>query len=112
MASYYREFCPNLASVSALLADLLKGDVKYVWSSICQQAFNQLKDLLSSAPVLATPWLDRPFKLQVDAGDAGVGAVLLQVDESCVLTHNHTHSQALDIHTSMPHYIRTANSLF
>ena len=81
MAGYYREFCPNFASVGAPLTDLLKGDVKYVWAPICQQAFNQLKDLLSSAPVLAAPRLDRPFKLQVDASDAGAGAVLSQVDE-------------------------------
>ncbi len=84
MAGYYREFCPNFASVSAPLTDLLKADVKYVWSSICQQAFSQLKDLLSSAPVLAAPRLDRPFNLQVDASDAGAGAVLLQVDEKGV----------------------------
>ena len=40
-----------------------------------------MKDLLSSAPVLAAAQLDRPFKLQVDASDAGAGAVLLQVDQ-------------------------------
>lgn len=76
MAGYYWQFCPNFASVSAPLTDLLKLDVKYVWSFICQQVFDQLKDLLSSAPVLAAPRLDRPFKLQVDASDAGAGAVL------------------------------------
>lgn len=81
MDGYYREFCPNLASVSAPLTDLLKGDVKYVCSPICQQAFTQLKELLSSAHVLAAPWLDRNFMLQVDVSDAGAGAVLLQVDE-------------------------------
>ena len=36
MAGYYREFCPNFASVSVPLTDLLKADVKYVWSSLCQ----------------------------------------------------------------------------
>lgn len=79
MAGYYREFCPNFASVGAPLTDFLKADVNFLWSCLCQQAFYQLKDLLSSAPVLATPQLDRPFKLQADASDAG--AVLLQDDQ-------------------------------
>ena len=84
MAGYYRSFCPNFASVCAPLTDLLKDDVKYVWSPICQQAFTQVKELLSSAPVLAAPRLDHPFRLQVDASDVGAGAVLLQVDEKGV----------------------------
>jgi len=82
MAGYYRGFCANFASVVAPLTELLKIDVKYVWSPLCQQAFNQVKCLLSSAPVLAAPRLDQPFQLQVDASDVGAGAILLQTDES------------------------------
>ena len=37
--------------------------------------------LLSTAPVLAAPRLDRPFKIQVDASQVGAGAVLLQTDD-------------------------------
>lgn len=79
MAGYYREFCPNFASVGAPLADLFKADINFLWSCLCQPAFHQLKDLLSSAPEPATPQLDCPFKLQADACDAG--AVLLQDDQ-------------------------------
>ena len=81
MAGYYRGFCANFASVVAPLTELLKADVKYVWSTLCQQAFDKVKSLLSSAPVLAAPRLDMPFQLQVDASDVGTGAVLLQTDE-------------------------------
>ncbi|KAF7649815.1 hypothetical protein LDENG_00135670 [Lucifuga dentata] len=48
------------------------------WSSLCQQAFENVKSLLCSAPVQAAPRLDQPFKLQVDASHVGAGAVLMQ----------------------------------
>lgn len=38
----------------------------YVWSPICQKPFDDVKNLLSSAPVLAPPLLDLPFQLQMD----------------------------------------------
>lgn len=82
MAGYYRGFCANFASVVAPLTELLKTDVKYVWSPFCQQAFDQVKCLLLSASVLAAPLLCQPFELQVDASDVGPGAVLLQTNES------------------------------
>ena len=41
-----------------------------------------LKSYLCSAPVLAYPQLDRPFTLQTDASDTGLGAVLTQFDSS------------------------------
>ena len=78
LAGYYQSFCKNFSAVVAPLTDLLKGKVKYVWSPHCQTAFENVKSLLCSAPVLAAPCLDRPFKIQVDASQMGAGAVLLQ----------------------------------
>ena len=49
-----------------------------MWSEECQQAFEGIKSLLLTAPVLKAPDFDKPFKLQVDVSDVGVGAVLLQ----------------------------------
>ena len=60
----------------APLTDLLKAKAEYIWSSMCQNAFDRVKALLCSAPVLAR--FDQPFKLHVDASNVGVGAVLLQ----------------------------------
>lgn len=78
MAGYYRGFCPNFSSVVAPLTNLLKESVPFVWSSGCQQAFNNAKLLLSSNPVLVAPQFDKPFMIQVDASQIGAGAVLLQ----------------------------------
>lgn len=84
MSGYYRGFCPDFASVVTPLTELLKTEVKYVWSPSCQQAFDEVKSLLSSAPVLAAPQLNLPFQLQVDASDVGAGTVLLQKGEDGV----------------------------
>ena len=43
-----------------------------------QTAFEKVKRLLTSAPVLAMPDFDRPFIIHVDASDLGLGAVLMQ----------------------------------
>lgn len=81
MAGYYRSFCPNFSSVVAPLTDLLQAKAKFVWTPKCENAFESVKQLLTSSPVLTAPRLDKPFKLQVDASQVGAGAVLLQTDE-------------------------------
>ena len=50
------------------------------WRIRCQQAWQKLKDLLCSAPVVKSPDFSWPFILQTDASEKGVGAVLSQVD--------------------------------
>lgn len=55
--------------------------MKFEWSLQCKQAFDNVKLLLSTAPVLAAPRIGYPFQIQVDASQVGAGAVLLQTDE-------------------------------
>ena len=78
MAGYYRSFCKNFSAVAAPLTDLMSPKVRYKWSPSCQHSFDGIKALLTNAPVLVAPVFERPFKLAVDASDAGAGAVLLQ----------------------------------
>ena len=78
MAGYYRKFCCNFSVVAEPLTSLLQEREKFTWSEECQQAFEKIKSLLLSAPVLKAPDFEKPFKLQVDASDVGIGAVLLQ----------------------------------
>ena len=80
MIGYYRRFCTNFAKVAAPLTDLLKKGRAFKWTSDCQEAFEELKQLLVNAPVLATPDMTKPFSLSTDASDRCVGAVLMQED--------------------------------
>ena len=86
LAGYYRKFCNNFASVVLPLTNLLRKDVKFVWSEACQCAFSKVKAILSNEPVLMVPLYDKAFILTVDASDIGAGAVLQQED-SCGLCH-------------------------
>ncbi len=81
LVGYYRGFCKNFSTVVFPLTELLKTKMKFDWSASCQQAFDNVKLLLCSAPVLAAPCFDRAFLLQVDASQVGAGAVLLQGDD-------------------------------
>ncbi|KAG2190799.1 hypothetical protein INT47_010346 [Mucor saturninus] len=88
LAQHYRRFIPGFAGIAAPLTDLTKGvgpkKRPIVWTDVCQTSFDILKDKLSSAPVLLAPDMDKPFRIETDASDFGVGAVLLQEDEEGV----------------------------
>ena len=51
------------------------------WSDECQIAFEKLKDLCTSTPILAYADYKKPFQLQTDASDLGLGTVLYQKDD-------------------------------
>ena len=67
---------------------LISGDnanrkkVLVKWNPECQQAFDQLKDLCTKTPILAYADYKKPFQLQTDASDLGLGAVLYQNDDN------------------------------
>ena len=55
MVGYYRGFRFNFSTVVAPLIDLLKKRADFIWSSCCQNPFENVKLLLSSDPVLTAP---------------------------------------------------------
>ena len=81
LASYYRKFIPNFSKIAGPLHALTKKDVAFIWTPECQSAFQALKQLLTTAPLLTYPKFDRPFMLETDASSDGLGAVLAQCQE-------------------------------
>jgi hypothetical protein len=67
------------------ITSLLKNDTKFNWSSRCNEAFERLKVLLTTAPVLAQPDIEKPFDVYCDASGSGLGCVLMQ--EGRVITY-------------------------
>ena len=54
---------------------------KVQWTEECQEAFDKLKEICSSTPILAYADYTKPFKLHTDASEKGLGAVLYQTQE-------------------------------
>ncbi len=81
LVSYYRRFLPKFATVAASLHKLMRKEQKFDWTEECELAFNNLKEMLCSATVLAYPDPDSPFILDCDASDYGIGSVLSQVQD-------------------------------
>ncbi|XP_024163856.1 uncharacterized protein LOC112170792 [Rosa chinensis] len=59
----------------------VREEVTFEWNADCQVAFEQLKELLTSAPIMLPPDWSLPFELMCDASDYAVGAVLGQRKE-------------------------------
>ena len=89
----------------------------FQWTSKHQEAFDKLKHILTTAPVLAYPDYSKPFILETDASLKGLGTVLSQEDNdgnfhiisyaSCTLKPHDNHMKDLCIIT-VPHEIRVA----
>ncbi|KAG8475376.1 hypothetical protein CXB51_031882 [Gossypium anomalum] len=77
-AGYYRRFVNGFSIIAAPITKLLRKDVKFEWTEECQQSFEELKKLLTEAPVLVQPESGKEFVVYSDASLNGLGCVLMQ----------------------------------
>ncbi|WVZ89490.1 hypothetical protein U9M48_035886, partial [Paspalum notatum var. saurae] len=78
LAGYYRCFIKDFSKTAKPVTSLMKKNAKYLWSPKCEEAFQTLKRLLTSAPALAQPDVTKPFDVYCDASGNGLGCVLMQ----------------------------------
>ena len=78
LASYYRRFILSFSKIATPLFALTKKDAPFEWTTSCEDAFERLKLLLTTAPVLAFPDFSCDFHLETDASGLGLGAVISQ----------------------------------
>ena len=77
-AGFYRRFIKDFSNLSKPLCELLAKDAKFIWDERCQNSFDQLKQFLTTAPIVRAPNWQLPFEVMCDASDFAVGAVLVQ----------------------------------
>nr|XP_027118748.1 uncharacterized protein LOC113735992 [Coffea arabica] len=77
-AGFYRRFIKDFSKIGAPLFQLLQKDVAFEFDDKCERAFNKLKELLTSPPIIQPPDWNLPFEIMCDASDHAVGAVLGQ----------------------------------
>ncbi|EYB97728.1 hypothetical protein Y032_0138g2082 [Ancylostoma ceylanicum] len=91
MAAFYRKFCLGFSKISGCLYSLTSPKAKWLWESQQQAAFENLKKMITTAPVLTQPDIEkartgsRPFVIFTDASTYGIGAVLSQEDDDGLL---------------------------
>lgn len=78
LAGWYRRFIPNFSIKTAPLTELTKKGRKFEWSADAENALQTVKNVLVSEPVLANADYSKPFIVQTDASDLGMGGVLVQ----------------------------------
>ena len=78
MVNFLSSFLPNLRRLLIPIYDLQKKVKKFKWTEEAKRAFNDIKKLLISPPVLKAPTPDGLFRLESDTSREGVGGTLLQ----------------------------------
>ena len=76
LANYYRRFIKNFTRVTRPMNTLTKKNIKWQWEKEQQQAFDKLKEIFTTRPVLAAPDLDKEFRVEADASNYATRGVL------------------------------------
>ncbi|GFS75294.1 transposon Tf2-9 polyprotein [Trichonephila clavipes] len=80
--SWFRRYIQNFAKISRPLSYLTKKKVKWQWGFDQQNAFQTLKNSLTTPPVLKQADGTKPYIIRTDASNYALGAVLLQEEGS------------------------------
>ena len=78
LAGFYRRFVKDFSTIASPLHALRKKNAPFVWGTSQDTTFNELKNLLTHAPLLALPNFNKPFEIYCDASGNGIGGVLTQ----------------------------------
>ena len=76
LANYYRRFIKDFARVARPMNMLTRKDMKWQWGQEQQKAFDELKGVFTTKPVLAAPDLDKEFRVEANASNYVTGGVL------------------------------------
>ena len=78
LAGYYRRFIEGFSKIVAPLTHLTRKEQPFAWTNMCEESFREIKQRLTSAPVLVIPDVSKSFEVYCDASHQGLGCVLMQ----------------------------------
>ena len=78
LAGHYRRFIEDFSRIAAPMTRLTRKEVKFDWDDRCEEAFQELKRRLTSAPILIVPDRGHGYIVYWDASSVGLGCVLMQ----------------------------------
>ena len=75
---FYKRFIKDFLKIVSLLCKFLEKDTVFAFDESCIEAFNEIKKMLISAPIMSAPDWSLPFEIICDANDYAIGVVLGQ----------------------------------
>ena len=78
ITGYYRKFIEGFSKIANPITSLQKKGKRNVWDVKCEEIFNKLKELLTTAPILKIIVPNKDFVVCTDACNEGLGGVLTQ----------------------------------
>jgi hypothetical protein len=78
LGGYYQKFIKGFSKIIKPMTELLEKDKKFKWTPAYEASFQELKNRLTTAPVLVMPDMEKSFSIYCDASGQGLGYVLMQ----------------------------------
>ncbi|XP_070010125.1 uncharacterized mitochondrial protein AtMg00860-like [Nicotiana sylvestris] len=78
-ADFYRRFIKDFSKIANPMSKLLEKDAKFVFDEKCLKAFEELKENLTTTPIIVTPNWSLPFELMCDASGIAIGQCLANI---------------------------------
>ncbi|XP_019241564.1 PREDICTED: uncharacterized protein LOC109221543 [Nicotiana attenuata] len=96
-AGFYRRFIKDFSKIANPMCKLLEKDAKFVFDEKCLKAFEELKQRLTTTPIIVTPDWSLPFELMCDASGVAIGAMLGQHTQWAQMNYTVTEQELLAI---------------
>ena len=77
-AGFYTRFIRDFSKMSRPLCKLLEKETKFEFDEKCKFAFEEIKNRLIRAPIMATPDWNKEYEIMCDANDYAIGNMLGQ----------------------------------
>jgi hypothetical protein len=78
LSCYYRRFIKGFSKITKPITELLGKDKKFKWTPACEASFQELKNRLTTAPVLVMLDMEKSFSIYCDASGHNLRCVLMQ----------------------------------
>jgi hypothetical protein len=78
LAGYYQRFIEGFYKITKPVTELLGTNKKFEWTAKCESSFQELKQQLTTAPVLVMTDMEKQFLIYCDASGQGLGCILMK----------------------------------